>query len=73
MNARSAVRFEGGSPVQIADGEDKYTASVAAPILSEGDVMGCVLFASADSAPGGELEFKLAQTVAAFLGKQMES
>ena len=73
MNARSAVRFEGGSPVHIADGEDKYTASVAAPILSEGDVMGCVLFASADSAPGGELEFKLAQTVAAFLGKQMES
>ncbi len=73
MEARSAVRFDGGSPVHIIDGDEKYTASVAAPILSEGDVMGCVLFASVGPAPGGDLEFKLAQTVASFLGKQMES
>ena len=48
--------------------------SVAAPVLSEGDVMGCVLFVTPrGSVPGSEVEYKLAQTVALFLGKQMES
>ena len=48
--------------------------AVAAPILSEGDVLGCVLFAAArGGAPAGETERKLAQAVAGFLGKQMES
>ena len=36
--------------------------------------MGCVIFASPKSAPpSGDVEYKLAQTVASFLGKQMES
>ena len=36
--------------------------------------MGCVLFITPKgSAPGTEVELKLAQTVALFLGKQMES
>ena len=47
---------------------------MAAPVLSEGDVMGCVLFVTPrGSVPGTEVEYKLAQTVALFLGKQMES
>lgn len=48
--------------------------AVAAPILSEGDVLGCVLFVAAhDDGPAGETERKLAQAVSGFLGKQMES
>ena len=47
---------------------------MAAPVISEGDVMGCVLFITPrNSPPGTEVEYKLAQTVSAFLGKQMES
>ena len=48
--------------------------AVAAPILSEGDVLGCVLFVAAHGdGPAGETERKLAQAVSGFLGKQMES
>ena len=48
--------------------------AVAAPIISEGDVLGLVLFVE-DGEPQvtGETEYKLAQTIAAFLGKHMES
>ncbi len=59
--------------VNPADGADKYTVTVAAPILSEGDVMGCVLFFTEGDGTVGEVEYKLAQTVASFLGKQMEN
>ena len=50
------------------------SASVAAPIIAEGDVLGLVLFVE-DGEPQvtGETEYKLAQTIAAFLGKHMES
>ena len=52
---------------------DKYKIAIAAPILSEGDVMGCIVFSvPRGEQTRGELEYKLAQTVAAFLGKQME-
>jgi len=56
-----------------ADGVEKYGISIAAPILSEGDVMGCVMFLITDATSAlGEVEHKLAQTVAGFLGRQME-
>ena len=46
---------------------------MAVPILAEGDVLGCVLFVSDKEVPSlGEVELKLAQTVAGFLGKHME-
>jgi len=75
MDSRSAYcRTAGSGDLPVSQSDDKYCVSVAAPIISEGDLMGGVLFVSArDSAPGTELEYKLAQTVAAFLGKQMES
>ena len=75
MESRRVYRHEsGGSSVPVTDSESGFCVSVAAPVISEGDLMGCVLFASAkNSPPSGDVEFKLAQTVAAFLGKQMES
>ncbi len=66
-------RGHGEKPINPADGVDKYTVTVAAPILTEGDVMGCVLFFAEGDASAGEVEYKLAQTVAGFLGKQMEN
>ena len=75
MENRRAVRTEPGPkrPRPVGS-EDGYAVSVAAPILSEGDVLGCVLFLVRPGSPeGSELEFKLAQTVAGFLGRQMES
>ncbi|MCB2298048.1 stage V sporulation protein T [Clostridium tagluense] len=53
--------------------ENKYSAQVIAPIITEGDAIGAVLIISTE--PGikfGDLELKLAETAASFLGKQME-
>ena len=61
-------------PLRDTEPDERYAVAVAAPILSEGDVLGCVLFAAArGGAPAGDAERKLAQAVAGFLGKQMES
>jgi len=75
MEDRSAYRHENGaSCLPVSSVDEKYCISVAAPVISEGDVMGCVLFITPrGSAPGTEIEYKLAQTVSSFLGKQMES
>ena len=62
-----------GPGVAASEENDQFRATVAAPILCEGDVLGAVLFLTADTRTGGETECKLAQTVAAFLGKNMES
>lgn len=68
------VYMGGGVAMPAAEGEEKYRVSVAAPVTAEGDVMGCVLFIDGkDTVSCGELERKLAETVASFLGKQMEN
>ena len=73
MEERSVYRRSGNVLLPVSAAEDRYTVSVAAPVLSAGDVLGCVLFVSEkDAPPAGEVEVKLAQTVASFLGKQME-
>jgi len=73
MENRSVYGAEDKVAMPVADGVDHLCAAVAAPILSAGDVLGCVLFvAQRDAAPFGITEQKLAQTVAGFLGKQME-
>ena len=54
------------------DGEESFTVAVAAPILCEGDVLGLVLFLTDSGKQAGDAEYKLAQTVATFLGKHME-
>jgi AbrB family transcriptional regulator (stage V sporulation protein T) len=54
-------------------GERKYFSQVVTPIISEGDPIGAVMFLSTDpDVRMGEVEAKLAQTAAGFLGKQME-
>ena len=57
----------------MADGDLRHLTACAAPILSEGDVLGCVLFAGGEEElSAGETEVKLVQTIAGFLGRHME-
>ncbi len=66
-------RNAGEQQIPVSEELAKLSVTVAAPILSEGDIMGSVLFLGEQDAVGGEVEYKLAQTVAGFLGRQMES
>ncbi len=71
MEERKAVRTE--QMVPLCDGTDKYRVLIAVPILAEGDVLGCVTFVTDGDAPAlSDVEVKLAQTVAGFLGRHME-
>ena len=58
--------------VQIADENDKYEAGVVAPIVYDGDSIGTVIFIAEPASEIGEVESKLAETAAGFLGKTME-
>ena len=52
----------------------QYRIYCGAPILSEGDVLGCVLFAGTDNdMKNNETHYKLVQTIAGFLGRHMEA
>ena len=72
MEKRSIYLAEETS-VPACEGVESFTVAVAAPILCEGDVLGLVLFLTDSGNAAGEAECKLAQTVATFLGKHMES
>ena len=59
--------------VFVTESLDRYCATIAAPIISEGDALGLVLFVGSEGDTNvGETEYKLAQTIASFLGKHME-
>jgi len=75
MESRRNYRYmPGESLLPATEGSDKYHLGVAAPILSQGDLMGCVmLLLGENSEPPAEADQRLARTVAGFLGKQMES
>lgn len=59
-------------PMHGDDDDSKYSSQVVAPILAEGDTIGSVIILSKEGKILGEVEQKLAETAAAFLGKQME-
>lgn len=75
INKRSThiANREDGNFVSITDDDNSniYNHELITPIISEGDVLGAVVLLSNDKKMG-ELEGKLAQTAAGFLGKQME-
>lgn len=75
MEQRRCYRYAGGENLVKATSEsDKYHLGVAAPILCQGDLMGCVmLLMEDDHTPLQESDQRLVQTVAGFLGKQMEN
>ena len=75
MEGRKCYRYQvGQTKLRATEASDKYHLGVAAPILSQGDLMGCVmLLMNEEDNPLAEADQKLVQTVAGFLGKQMES
>ena len=75
MEQRKSYRYEAGKPtISPAEGVERYRLGVASPILAQGDLFGCVMLLLGEGdAPLTEPDQKLAQTVAEFLGKQMEN
>ncbi|MBQ9974331.1 MAG: AbrB/MazE/SpoVT family DNA-binding domain-containing protein [Oscillospiraceae bacterium] len=74
MEGRSIYQYQPGDErVSLCSEQGGQLVLTAAPILSGGDVLGCVLLTSdEEGAAAGEVEYKLVQTVAAFLGRHME-
>lgn len=55
------------------EGAEDYQHEAIAPILCEGDIIGCVVLLQNDNKTKmGEVEQKLLQSAASFLGRQME-
>ena len=71
-NRQTYRRKAGEKQFPVSDASEKYFITAATPILAGGDVMGCVLFFTDTDALAGEVEEKLSQNAASFLGKQME-
>lgn len=70
MNEKTPITR--GKRISVADGNDKYSAGVVIPIVSEGDTIGSVLFIMNEDEQPSEVESKLAESAAGFLGKHME-
>ena len=75
MENRQIFHLKAPEPkLPVAEGYEKFFIGVAAPIITEGDVSGCVVFLWADGlALPTDTEYKLAQTISGFLSRQMES
>ena len=53
--------------------EEKYLSQVISPIIAEGDNVGAIIIISKEpEVTLGDLEIKVAETAATFMGKQME-
>ena len=73
MNEKITYNISANSKkISIVDGADKYNAGVVVPIVSEGDTIGSVIFIMHDDKRPSEVENKLAETAAGFLGRHME-
>lgn len=76
MEGRQIYQHKSGEePIPLCAEGGRFFLSTAAPILSEGDVLGCVLFTGLREGDlsGNEVEYKLAQSIAGFLGRHMEN
>ncbi len=70
---RTIANLTAGEYTIVRDHPERFGACVIAPIVSAGDPIGAVILATREeSAKMGDLEQKLAETGAGFLGKQME-
>ena len=82
IGARSLYTWTEGSEQQNAvPAADSHYIHCAMPILTEGDIVGCVVSlrpredapGEKNRYPGTDVESKLIQTAAGFLGRQLES
>ena len=73
------VRQEGKEPIPVLAEGGTHFVNCAMPIISEGDIVGCVASVSDPShaersgVPSEEVESKLILTAAGFLGRQLEN
>lgn len=73
MVEKTSFKSQGfDSGITIAEGNDKYNAGIVVPILSEGDSIGSIIFVLKAGEEPNEVENKLAESAAGFLGKHME-
>lgn len=76
MNSRVNVKASADEAeyIQITDDEaESFSQEVIIPVLAQGDIIGAVVLLSKDGeSPMNEVEVKLAQSAAGFLGKQIE-
>ncbi len=76
MENRTTYFYQPGErKLLITEDATDYFISCAMPIITEGDVTGCVISAVKEEAQrmNLDLETKLVQTAAGFLGRQLES
>ena len=74
MKQRTHYLYKRGeNRIAVTEGLDKYHLGAAAPILSQGDLMGCVMVLLDDKGENlSEADQATLKTAAGFLGKQME-
>ena len=72
LNDKTVLSSSSGKTISVMEGNDKYSAGVVVPIISEGDTIGSVLFIMNEGEQLSEVESKLAESAAGFLGKHME-
>lgn len=74
MDGRKTILETNGGTYEIGrDHQEALSSFVAAPIISGGDPIGAVVLMNKDEAVKmSQMEVKMAETAAAFLGKQME-
>ncbi len=75
LEGRNLYRLQNGERrISVTDEDSNYYISCAMPIITEGDVTGCVISVVKDENErrGDELESKLIQTAAGFLSRQLE-
>lgn len=72
-NRKSVLETNSGNYEIVKDHQETLSSFVAAPIVSGGDPIGTVVLLNRDdSVKMGQMEVKMAETAAGFLGKQME-
>ena len=76
MEKRECVMASAGDKTFLAvaaEGTEEFAHEAICPIICEGDVIGAVVLLDTDAKNGmGEVEQKLIQSAAGFLGRQME-
>ncbi len=72
MQEKSTFHSKNDNKLSIIEGLDKYNAGVVVPIVSEGDTIGSVIFVLNEGEDVSEVESKLAESAAGFLGRHME-
>lgn len=74
MDSRKTLLETNNGSYEISkDHQETLSSYVVAPIISGGDPIGSVILMNKDeSVKMGQMEIKMAETAAAFLGKQME-